>query len=132
MSSFKPTLCVDFDGVIHRYSRGWQKDGAIYDDAVPGFFEWLKITQKYFRIVIYSSRSDTPEGIELMKDWLTKQYAAWLRGTGNVGVIEEIEFSNVKPPAWLTIDDRAIHFKGDWSASELSVDAMLNFKPWNG
>jgi hypothetical protein len=119
-------LCIDFDGVIHAYSKGWQ-DGTIYDDVVPGFFDWAVEAKKVFRLVIYSSRSATSEGIDAMIQWLEIQLAR--RGPDGLS-ITDFEFASEKPPAWLTIDDRAICFKGDWTDPALSRHALLAFKPW--
>jgi hypothetical protein len=131
-SKYKPILCIDFDGTIHRYSRGWQ-DGTIYDDVVPGFFEWALEATEHFRLVIYSSWSKTPEGIEEMSRWLHAQRWKW-RGSHGIPDFGEplgFEFASEKPPAFLTIDDRAIGFTGSWEDPALSAEQMLKFKPWN-
>lgn len=120
----KMVICIDFDGVVHSYEKGWQ-GGEIYGTVVPGFFEWSEKACQHFRLVIYSSRSKTPEGIEAMKAWLLRQ----LQECGEQWIIA-YDFSDTKPPAFLTIDDRAIRFDGDWGAPELSLDALRNFKPW--
>jgi hypothetical protein len=121
----KLTICIDFDGVVHAYSKGWQ-DGSIYDAMVTGFTEWAALTKDTFKLVIYSSRSKTPEGIQAMKDWFATQWADEKR----IGV-NDLEFAHKKPAAYLTIDDRALKFDGNWSAAHWDANELLKFKPWN-
>ena len=121
---FRPILCIDFDGVIHSYEHGWQ-DGSIYGTVVPGFFQWAVEAQKYFRLAIYSSRSAEPHGRLMMGSWLADQLRAW------GGPPIQFEMVAEKPPAWLTIDDRAICFTGDWADPRLSHWALMAFRPWS-
>lgn len=128
--NFKPTLCIDFDGVIHSYEKGWQ-DGVIYGSVTPGFFEWAEQAAQHFDLVVYSSRSKTSEGINAMMVWLYEQRKKW-RAAGGMHEIEaplEFKFANEKPPAFLTIDDRAVRFEGNWAS--LDPLALKAFKPWN-
>ncbi len=127
--SSKPILCIDFDGVIHKYSGGWQ-NGKIYDVVTDGFFEWAEKAARFFKLVIYSSRSKDEDGIIAMGLWFTEQRRQWREkgGTASDGKLE-FEFAHEKPPAFLTIDDRAIAFNGDWS--ELDPEKLAAFKPWN-
>jgi hypothetical protein len=132
VSDFKPILAIDFDGVVRPYLHGWQ-DGAIYDRIMPGFCEWAEEAKTHFRLVIYSSRSKTEEGCQVMHDWMVEEIHQWAdsRPGGSILSLLDFEFAHEKPPAFLTIDDRAIQFRGDWSAPELSPDNLRAFKPWN-
>lgn len=129
--AFIRTLCIDFDGVIHSYERGWQ-DGEIYGTVVPGFFEWIEKVRDDFELVIYSSRSKSDEGVVAMGKWLHEQRDLWIKSGGQRDLVKplKISFAHEKPPAWLTIDDRCIRFDGKWDSPELQPDAMINFKPW--
>lgn len=122
---FRPTVCVDFDGVIHSYERGWQ-DGVIYGTVVPGFFEWVERVRGRVKIVIYSSRCKDEAQRDAVFAWLDDQ---WLK-SGRTGSWS-CRLAREKPAAWLTIDDRAIRFDGNWEAPELSPEAILAFRPWN-
>jgi hypothetical protein len=122
-TSSRPTLCIDFDGVIHSYEHGWQQ-GAIYGTVVPGFFEWATVAQYHFRLAIYSSRSSTDHGRLMMGSWLANRLREW---GGHI----QFEMVAEKPPAWVTIDDRAIQFRGNWQDPALQPGALLAFRPWN-
>jgi len=127
----RPTLCVDFDGVIHSYERGWQ-DGTIYGEVVPGFFEWVERVRDHFELVVYSSRSKEDAGVTAMALWLHEKRNAWIKTGGQRNPTEALtfKFAHEKPAAWLTIDDRAICFKGNWLDPALDPEALRAFKAW--
>lgn len=128
----KPELSVDFDGVIHSYERGWMGIDIILDPPVPGALRWLQRAQEFWRISVYSSRSEREEGRRAMRN-IIYGWALIEFDDSDIGVVrkfvEELNFPEHKPAAFLTIDDRALCFKGDWSA--LDPQKLLEFKPWN-
>ena len=112
------TVVFDFDGVIHKYSKGWN-DGSIYDIPVDGIYEVLgKLKIKGYKIVVVSTRCANEESKSKMKAWLDRY--------GFNGLIDEI--SATKPPAIVYVDDRAICF----DANEINslVYKIDNFKTW--
>lgn len=68
-------VAVDFDGVIHRYSRGWQ-DGSIYDPPMPGALDGLRVLMATEAVFIHTSRE--PE-----------QVGPWMEGHGFDVTIDE-------------------------------------------
>lgn len=147
----KPIACVDFDGVIHRYSRGWQS-GQIYDGIVEGFWEWAYEAHKYFRLVIYSSRSKTAAGRAEMGDWLYHRFMEWrdkqavrhdlrvlyemeaqdwLLDKDDVDGTLTLEMAHDKPAAFLTIDDRCVKFTGNWQALDLAPETLRQYRTWS-
>jgi hypothetical protein len=120
---FRPTICVDFDGVIHSYESGWQGIDVVADRPVPNAFDWLidLLENDSGPVpVIYSSRSKEEAGIKAMKEWFA------IEGFPH-HLLNILEFPIQKPAAWLTIDDRALCFTGTFP----SLDQMMTFKPWN-
>ena len=124
----KPILCVDFDGVIHSYSSGWQGADVVSDPPVPGAIDFLVRAGERFDVRIYSSRSSQPGGIEAM-DAALQRWAMEHAFATDREVVLNVSFPAQKPAAFLTIDDRAICFDGDWSA--LDPAELAAFKPWN-
>jgi hypothetical protein len=114
------TICVDFDGVLHSYDSGWQGACSIPDPPVEGAFAWLANAVRRFDVCIYSSRSKEPGAIDAMKHWFARHGL-------HASVLDLLRFPTQKPAAFMTIDDRAICFTGEWP----DLDLIDQFKPWN-
>ena len=69
-TTFRPTLCLDFDGVLHSYTSGWQGADVVSDPPTEGAMEFLSRAVRHFDVAIYSSRSHQPNGILAMQLWL--------------------------------------------------------------
>lgn len=128
----KPILCLDFDGVIHSYDSGWKGADIIPDPPVPGALLFIYEALDRFEVHIFSSRSNQAGGIAAMQAWLRK-YAVGSIIDGvfsddpNLCWLDAVKWPTEKPPAMVTIDDRAITFTGEWP----TIDSLLAFKPWN-
>ena len=123
-TTMKPILCLDFDGVIHSYSSGWQGPGIISDAPVPGAFEFIHQSLRHFDVQVFSARSGLPMGIETMKKWFIQN--GWPESSPDTP--EKIKFPTTKPPACVSLDDRAITFTGNWP----ELGDLRKFTPWNG
>ena len=127
----KPILCLDFDGVCHSYTSGWEGADVIPDPPVDGLFDFLFEAQKHFEIHIFSTRSLQDGGVEAMRqwfdEWLWKWYDEHCKGEVIGPALLPLHFPVEKPPALVTLDDRTLTFAGVFPA----VEILRNFKPWN-
>lgn len=154
MQQRKLCLSLDFDGCIHSYDKPWAGASVIPDLPVPGAIAWLVANRHQFDIHIFSSRSRSLWGRRAMRRYLLRHVARHFLGycpnasaaractcwTGcdweecarlaaEQVVYHDLKWPWLKPPAHLTIDDRAVTFDGDWS--KLTPDAVRKFRPWN-
>jgi hypothetical protein len=99
-------ICIDFDGVIHNFDKGWY-DGTCYGKPLAGALDAIKMLSKSWNIIIYSAkvRHDRPlvdgmTGYELVQEWLEKY-----------NVLKYVDgITHEKPRAQYYIDDKAIRF----------------------
>lgn len=112
----KPTVCFDFDGVIHSYTSGWKGDNVIPDPPVDGIKEVIdKLRADGYEVVICSSRCERTEAKVAMLYWLI-----------NNGIHVD-KFTAEKPPAVCYVDDRAIRFDGK---TEGLYEQIKNFESY--
>ena len=147
----KKLICLDFDGVIHSYSSGWQGASTISDPPVEGAIDFIvELLANGYDVAIYSSRSGSWRGRRAMKKWLRHWAGVCYGKTLGSGwslagcvikidsthserkkyasrwLIRKIKWPKHKPAAYLTIDDRAWTFEGVWP----SLESVGKFKPW--
>ena len=72
MTDRKPILSLDWDGVIHSYSSGWQGATVIPDPPNPGAMRFIWDASEHYTIAISSSRSSSWMGRRAMKAYLAK------------------------------------------------------------
>lgn len=107
-------LAIDFDGVIHRYSKGWQ-DGEIYDPPMPGAIEGLFALQhRGWHLVVFTTREPAlqPRVRDWLLDWWEQgkdAYSHWVSNCGLHHLMPEV--TNQKIGAHAYIDDRAFRFE---------------------
>jgi hypothetical protein len=99
----KKTICLDFDGVIHSYTSGWQGEEIINDPPIFGTRDSIiRLREMGFTILIHSCRCRSATGRLAIEEY-------FLRHDIKVdGICEH------KPQADFYVDDRGIKFDGVW------------------
>ncbi len=135
----RKTLCLDFDGVVNSYKSGWTTADDFPDVPVDGAIEFIRKAQKYFVVVIHSSRFNgshpglcVPIVFDKMEQWfrthgfdgMIENYERWIEKTASEN---PLILCSVKPPAFMTLDDRGATFTGVFPDPE----SLLAFVPWN-
>jgi len=99
------TIAVDFDGVLHGYSLGWQ-DGTIYDEPKPLARESMALLCEKFEVVIFSTRCFPRTVRGKFEPSQDIEVAAWLK-KHNIPYTR-IHTEPCKPLCVAFIDDNAI------------------------
>ena len=114
--AFKPTIILDFDGVIHSYPK-W-KGIRPTDPPTPGARAAVAKLRERYRVCVLSTRCLEEAGVQGIKDWLVEH------DIPVDGVLTQ------KEKAQLMVDDRGYRFDGDWVKLLAFVEEGIP-EPWN-
>ena len=119
VETHKPVICIDVDGVIADYSKGFQ-GAKVIGDPLPGaqnFLKWLK--DAGWKIVIFTTRAT-----DVMETYMKKHNLYYDEINDNSSLRGE---NPGKPIATVYLDDRGICFNGDFKKAFTDI---MNFKVW--
>ncbi len=107
----KINLGIDFDGVIHKNSKGFY-DGTVYDDPIEGTEEALKELSSKYTLICYTAKAK-PDRMLINGKTGTQLVWEWLKKHKFDKYISKV--TSEKPRAVAYIDDKAIKFT-DWNS----------------
>ena len=102
----KINISIDFDGVIHKCSKGYY-DGTIYDEPINGSYEALKEISENYTIIINTCKAKPDRGLVNGKTG-TQLVWEWLELHGMSKFVSKV--TSEKPRAKVYIDDKGIRF----------------------
>jgi len=103
---FKKTLMIDLDGVLNKYTKYDENFIPPIREGAAEFLHRLCSLNKY-ELVLFTTR---PE----------KLAAKWLEDNNISCYFKEI--TNIKKPASIYIDDRALKFNGDYNKTMEEIE----------
>ena len=103
-------VAIDFDGVIHKCSKGYH-DGTIYDNPVDGVAAALEqITSSGYNIIVFTCKARADRGLVNGKTG-TELVWEWLRENNLDKYVNKVTAE--KPRACVYIDDKSVKFE-EW------------------
>jgi hypothetical protein len=110
------TIAIDFDGVIHAYSKGW-RDGSIYDEPMRGAFDAIRsLMGQGIAVFVHTTRPPKP-----VARWIEQRTGYGIECTTQVHPLPwkrtfwnqtgVLLVTQKKLPAVVYIDDRALRFE---------------------
>ena len=99
-------IAVDFDGVIHKNSKGYH-DGTIYDEPIEGSKESLEKLSKDYDVVLFTCKAKPDRGLVNGKTG-TQLVWEWLEEHNMAQFVTKVTAE--KPRAVQYIDDKGIKF----------------------
>ena len=97
---------IDFDGVIHKCSKGYY-DGTIYDDPVEGSYEALERLSRDYTIIINTCKAKPDRGLVNGKTGVALVWE-WLGKYDMAKFVAKVAAE--KPRAVAYIDDKSVRF----------------------
>ena len=126
MTIERRNVCVDLDGVLADYSKGF-RGLDIIGDPLPGAVEFTHALREKYRVVVYTTRckedvgeaaeGDPPNPNRGKKEELAARIARWLDEHGFA--YDEVYVGQGKPWGVAYVDDRAVSCRPqDFGAGE--------------
>ena len=104
----KKTIMIDLDGVLDNYNGKYDENKI--PDIKSGAKEFIEKLSSDYELILFTTRNSKLATIWLQDNKIDKYFK---------------DVTNVKTPAYIYIDDRAIKFEGNY---EKTLEEIENYK----